>query len=195
MFGAGTGVSSQRVDDLIVNRNSPARVRERVPHRSTPMNRPFRFTALALGLALAGTALAQSQDNPSSTATSSSSAPSSAHQGKGQGQRAANPQQQLARLTKQLQLTSDQQAKIGPLLQSRDQQIQALRSDTSLGSSDRRAKIMSIMQDSTQQVDAQLTSAQRDQWKAMREKAMEHQQERRSQGVPSSASSSAASKP
>jgi periplasmic protein CpxP/Spy len=46
------------------------------------------------------------------------------------------------------------------------------------------------VQDSTKQIDAQLTDAQRDQWKAMREKAMEHAQERRSQGVPSSSSSS-----
>jgi periplasmic protein CpxP/Spy len=147
------------------------------------MNRLSRFTALTLGLALAGGALAQQQDN---------SAPANAPQGQsqGKGQRMANPQQQLAHLTKQLQLTADQQAKIGPILQSRDQQVQALRADTSLSPSDRRAKMMTIVQDSTAQIDALLTNAQRDQWKAMREKAMEHQQERRSQGVPSSSGSS-----
>jgi protein CpxP len=141
------------------------------------MSRFFRFTALALGLALAGTSLAQAQDSTS---------PAPPHQ----GPHAPNPQQQLARLTKQLQLSADQQAKIGPILQSRDQQIQALRADTSLSPPDRRAKMMSIVQDSTKQVDALLTDAQRDQWKAMREKALEHQQERRSQGVPSSPASS-----
>lgn len=142
------------------------------------MNRLSRFAALALGLALAGTALAQPQDTQGSS------------QGEGKGQHAANPQQQLAHLTKQLQLTADQQAKIGPILQNRDQQIQALRADTSLSPSDRRAKVMTIVQDSTRQVDALLTDAQRDQWKALREKAMEHAQEHRGQGAPSSSGSS-----
>lgn len=143
------------------------------------MSRFFRFTALALGLALACTSLAQAQNSTS---------PAPPHQG--QGPHAPNPQQQLAHLAKQLQLTADQQAKIGPILQSRDQQIQALRADASLSQPDRRAKMMTIVQDSTKQIDALLTDAQRDQWKAMREKAMEHQQERRSQGVPSSSASS-----
>jgi periplasmic protein CpxP/Spy len=146
------------------------------------MNRFYRFTALTLGLALTGTALAQT-NAPSNPAPAQSEA-------QGKGQHMANPQQQLAHLSKQLQLTADQQAKIGPILQSRDQQIQALRADTSLSQADRRAKMMTIAQDSTKQIDALLTDAQRAQWKAMREKAMEHQQERRSQGVPSSSGSS-----
>jgi protein CpxP len=149
------------------------------------MIRPSRFTALALGLALAGTALAQQQTNPSPAPAQPTPA-----QAQGKGQHMADPQQQLAHLSKQLQLTADQQAKIGPILQSRDQQVQALRADPSLSPSDRRAKMMTIMQGSTQQIDALLTDAQRAQWKAAREKAMERQQERRSQGVPSSSGSS-----
>jgi uncharacterized iron-regulated membrane protein len=148
------------------------------------MSRLFRFSALTLGLAMAGTALAQTQPSPNAaTATPNQGQP------QGKGPHAPNPQQQLAHLAKQLQLTADQQAKIGPILQSRDQQIQALRADASLGQPDRRAKMMTIVQDSTKQIDALLTDAQRDQWKAMREKAMEHQLERRSQGVPSSSGS------
>lgn len=139
------------------------------------MNRLSRFATLALGLALAGTALAQPQD---------AQAPNQA------GQHAANPQQQLAHLAKQLQLTADQQAKIGPILQSRDQQVQALRADTGLSQPDRRAKLMTIVQDSTKQIDALLTDAQRVQWKALREKAMEHMQEHHGQGAPSSSGSS-----
>jgi periplasmic protein CpxP/Spy len=150
------------------------------------MNRLSRFTALALGLALASVAVAQQQTSPSSAPAQP--APSQG-QAQGKGQHMADPQQQLAHLSKQLQLTADQQAKIGPILQSRDQQVQALRADASLSPSDRRAKMMTIVQGSTQQIDALLTDAQRAQWKAAREKAMERQQERRSQGVPSSPSS------
>ena len=146
------------------------------------MNRLSRFAALTLGLAIAGAACAQAQDN-SSAATPAHAAPSE------QGRRAPDPQQQLQRLTKQLQLSADQQAKIGPILQQRDQQMQALRADTSLSQADRRAKLMTLAQDSGKQIDAVLTPAQRDQLKAMREKAMERAQERRGQHVPSSSGS------
>jgi len=103
---------------------------------------------------------------------------------------AFDAQSQLQRLSKQLQLTSDQQAKIGPMLQQRDQQMQSLQGDSSLKPADRRAKAMSIMQDTQSQIGGVLTPEQRDKWKAMREKAMERMQEKRGQNVPSSPSSS-----
>jgi Spy/CpxP family protein refolding chaperone len=134
-----------------------------------------------LGLVLAGGALAQQTSSPESAA-SEKGAPSRAH--------APNAQQQLQRMTKQLQLSSDQQAKLGPILQQRDQQVQALRSDSSLKPADRRAKMMGLMQDTNAQVDAVLTPAQRDQLKAMREKAMERAEERRAQHAPASSRSS-----
>ncbi|WP_430391972.1 hypothetical protein [Dyella sp. 20L07] len=137
------------------------------------MNRLPRLAAFAFGLVLVGSALAQ--DNP---------APSPQHM------HAPNPQQQLQRLTKQLQLTSDQQAKIGPLLQQRDQQMEALRADKSLQPADRRAKVMALMQDTNTQIDGVLTQPQRDQMKAMREKAMERAQDRKGQHAPASSSSS-----
>ncbi len=144
------------------------------------MHHLSRIAALTLGLAIAGVACAQAQDSSGSTAPAHSP----------EGRRTLDPQQQLQHLTKQLQLSADQQAKIGPILQQRDQQIQALRADTSLSHSDRRAKLMSLAQDSSKQIDAVLTNAQRDQLKAMREKAMERAMERRGQHVPSASNSS-----
>lgn len=131
------------------------------------MRRQIHFVLLSLGLALAGTAWAQ-QGTPNT-------APTTKHL------HAFDSQQQLERLTKQLQLTSDQQAKILPILQQRDQQLQALREDSSLKPADRRAKAMSIAQDTNQQMDAVLTEPQRAKAKAMREKAMERMEERRGQ--------------
>jgi protein CpxP len=142
------------------------------------MPRQFHLVLLSLGLALTGTAWAQ-QGTPTA-------APTAKHL------HAIDPQQQLDRLTKQLQLTSDQQAKILPLLQQRDQQLQSLRDDSSLKPADRRTKAMSIMQDTNQQVDAVLTEPQRAKAKAMREKAMERMEERRGQHMPASSSSSGA---
>jgi protein CpxP len=142
------------------------------------MPRQFHLVLLSLGLALTGAAWAQ-QGTPTT-------APTAKHL------HAIDPQQQLDRLTKQLQLTSDQQAKILPLLQQRDQQLQSLRDDSSLKPADRRTKAMSIMQDTNQQVDAVLTEPQRAKAKAMREKAMERMEERRGQHMPASSSSSGA---
>jgi len=142
------------------------------------MPRQFHLVLLSLGLALAGTAWAQ-QGTPTT-------APTAKHM------HAIDPQQQLDHLTKQLQLTSDQQAKILPLLQQRDQQLQSLRNDNNLKPADRRAKAMSIVQDTNQQVDAVLTEPQRAKAKAMREKAMERMEERRAQHMPASSSSSGA---
>ena len=141
------------------------------------MTRFPRFAALALGLALAGSAFAQSQNTPSHPAAT------------GQHMHAMDPQQQLQHLTKQLQLTSDQQAKVGPILQQRDQQLEAMRGDTSLKPADRRAKAMSIMQDADGQIGAVLTPAQRDRLKAMREQAMQRMEERREQHAPAAANS------
>lgn len=140
------------------------------------MRRQFHLVLLSLGLALAGTVWAQ-QGTPTT-------APTTKHM------HAVDPQQQLEHLTKQLQLTPDQQAKILPILQQRDQQLQALRGDSSLKPADRRAKAMSIVQDSTQQMDAVLNDQQRAKAKAMREKAMERMEERRGQHMPASSSSS-----
>jgi protein CpxP len=141
------------------------------------MNHLPRLAALVLALTIAGAALAQPQD----------STPPANPQG--QAAHAPNPQQQLERLTKQLQLTADQQAKIGPILQQRDQQAQALRGDSNLTPADRRAKMMSLMQESNSQIDGLLTDPQRAQMKAVREKAMERMQDRRGQHQPSSSSS------
>jgi len=140
------------------------------------MNRLSTFTALVLVTALSGQVSAQ-QAAP---------APDAQTPAGSQHMHKFDAQTQLQHLTKQLQLTTDQQAKIGPMLQQRDQQLQALHSDSSLRPADRRAKAQAIMQDSESQIGGVLTQEQNDKWKAMRERAMERMQEKRGQKVPSS---------
>jgi periplasmic protein CpxP/Spy len=139
--------------------------------------------ALSLGVAFCGLALAQQQTAP--TGTGATPPPAS-----NQHMHKFDAQTQLQRLTKQLQLSADQQSQIGPMLQQRDQQLQSLHDDASLKPADRRAKVMSIMQDSETQIGGVLTPAQRDKWKAMREKAIERAQEKHGQNVPSAPGSS-----
>ena len=93
--------------------------------------------------------------------------------------RAPDPQRQIARLTRKLQLTPDQVAKIEPILQSRQQQMQQLRADTPLAPRDRRAKMRALMQDSNSQLQAVLTDSQKQQYQQMQQQAMQQRQARR----------------
>jgi periplasmic protein CpxP/Spy len=70
------------------------------------------------------------------------------------------PDQQLARLTKELKLTKDQKAKIKPILEDEYQQMSRLRQDTSMSRQDRRAKFMAVREKSMGQVRSLLTDKQ-----------------------------------
>jgi hypothetical protein len=182
MFGA-TGRDSSRDCTATVNHGRRPAFPEDT-HWRAAMNRLPAFAAFALVAALSGPAFAQQSAPAPGAAGNAPPAAGNQHMHK------FDAQTQLEHLTRQLQLTPDQQAKIGPMLQQRDQQLQALHGDSSLKPADRRAKAMSIMQDSQSQIGAVLTQEQNDKWKAMRERAIERMQEKREQRVPSSPSSS-----
>ena len=103
------------------------------------------------------------------------SAPTDAPAGRGQGQH-MDPQEQLQKLTKRLQLTADQQSKIGAILQDRQQQVQSVRGDSSLKPVDKRAKLKSLMESTQSNISAVLTDQQRQRWTDMREKMMERRE-------------------
>ena len=79
------------------------------------------------------------------------------------------PEGQLARLTKQLKLTEDQQAKIKPIIQEQHKQMLALRQDTSLSREDRFAKFRQIREKSFEKMKADLTPEQQKKWEKMAE--------------------------
>jgi periplasmic protein CpxP/Spy len=70
------------------------------------------------------------------------------------------PDQQLARMTKELKLTKDQQAKIKPILADEYQQMSQLRQDTSISRQDKRAKFMDIRTKAMGQIRPLLTDKQ-----------------------------------
>jgi periplasmic protein CpxP/Spy len=84
------------------------------------------------------------------------------YQGQGRHGRSGwnNPDRQLQRLTKQLKLTKDQQAKIKPILQDEFQKTSALRQNTSLSREDRRAQFMDIHKKAMDQIRPLLTAEQ-----------------------------------
>jgi hypothetical protein len=75
-----------------------------------------------------------------------------------------------AELTKQLKLTSDQQAKVHYALQSEHYQLENLRQDTSLSLRDRHFKIMEIHKRAETQIRGLLDSNQQEKWDDMQVK-------------------------
>ena len=78
-----------------------------------------------------------------------------------------NPEKQAKHLAKELNLTPDQVAQIKPILESRKQEIESLRSDSSLAPQDRRAKVQAIQQDSKSKIEAVLNDTQKQQFEQM----------------------------
>ncbi len=81
---------------------------------------------------------------------------------------APNPQKQAAFLTKKLNLTADQSAKIEPILADRDQKVEALHTNQALSEQDRHEQMRAINQQTEQQMSTILTPDQMTQLKAMR---------------------------
>ena len=70
-------------------------------------------------------------------------------------------------LTKQLNLTSDQQSKVLEILKSEQSQTENLRSDSSASQEERRSKMMEIRKTSNDQIRVLLDSSQQKKWDEM----------------------------
>jgi Spy/CpxP family protein refolding chaperone len=77
--------------------------------------------------------------------------------------------QRLQMLTQQLNLTSDQQSQIKPILESQSQQMESLRSDSSLSQQDRMSKMKEIRESTNSQIKPILTPDQQTKWQQMME--------------------------
>lgn len=132
----------------------------------------FALLGLALGVAsLAPGAFAQDSGAPAD----SNSAPAQQHH-------APDPQAQAARLAKRLGLSDDQTSKLTTILQNRQQQVAALRSDSSMAPEDRRAKLRSIQQDTDAQINSVLTPDQQKQYAEIKQNMKERRQNSRGAG-------------
>lgn len=78
-----------------------------------------------------------------------------------------NPEQQTRHLTKALNLTPEQAAKLEPILANRDQQMQAIHSNGQLTQQDARRQMKALHQLTEQQIAGVLTPDQLQQMKAM----------------------------
>jgi protein CpxP len=140
------------------------------------MRKTLCTIALISLLGLGMTAFAQDP----STATTATTTPPPMHGPRGQ---MMNPDKQLEHLTKTLNLTSDQQTQIKPILESQQQQMMALHQDSSLSRDDKMAKAKSLHADTTSKIEGVLTSDQKQKYEAMQQKMQEHMQERMQGGA------------
>ncbi len=118
------------------------------------MKKLIVFTALAMAVAIGGaSAWAQMGEGMAGSMG-------------GHGQ-PMNADQRLQMMTKQLNLTADQQEKIKPMLESQNQQMQALHQDTSLSQEDRMSKMQQIRQSTNEQIKSVLNPDQQQKFEQM----------------------------
>jgi periplasmic protein CpxP/Spy len=126
----------------------------------------LKHSLLALTLA-AGmcAASAVAQDAPNQAPPNNDQ--QSAMAGPGGGHRHFDPEKRTEMLTKHLNLTSDQQAKVLDIFKSEQSQMESLHSDSSLSQQDRHSKMMDIHKTSNDQIRALLDPDQQKKFDAM----------------------------
>jgi periplasmic protein CpxP/Spy len=117
-----------------------------------------------------------SQSNGQGNATTNDqSAPPAQENGGGRHHGAMDPERRSAELTKKLNLSSDQQAKVLSALQSEKSQMESVHQDSSLSQQDRHSKMMDIRTATDSQIRGVLNADQQkkfDQMQARREQRM-----------------------
>ena len=90
-----------------------------------------------------------------------------------------SPDRELTHMTKALQLTSDQQAQIKPILQNRRDQMMQIHQDSSMSRQDKMAKMKDLDDSSNSKVEAVLNDQQKPKYEQMMQNRKEHMQQRR----------------
>ena len=120
------------------------------------------FVVILSALVAAASVSVFSQDPQSND---QQSAPAGGQPEHGPGRHHLDPAKRTEMLTKQLNLTSDQQPKVLEILKSEQSQMESLRSDSS--QDDRRSKMMDLRKASNDQIRALLDSKQQKKWDEM----------------------------
>jgi Spy/CpxP family protein refolding chaperone len=99
-------------------------------------------------------------------------------QGAATGERhARNPAGEARRLTRELGLTAEQEAKIRPILVDRQEKLQNVRAEAYTSPQDQMAKIHVIQEEAKKQIEAVLTDAQKQRYEQMLQQRQEQRQQ------------------
>jgi protein CpxP len=85
-----------------------------------------------------------------------------------------DPDRQLKHLTKELDLTADQQTQIKPILAARDQQAQQVFQDQSMAPQDRHSKMKAIQEDTNGKIEGVLNATQKQKFEQMQAEMQAH---------------------
>ena len=135
----------------------------------------IKMIVLAAVCLLAVAAFAQQSNPPAQP-------PAGADQQQGQRRGPMSVDDQLKNLTDRLSLTADQQAKIKPILEDRNTQMQALMKDQSLSQEDRRSKGRTIQESTTGKIRDVLTDEQKKKYDEMQQEMRDRQRQRQGGG-------------
>src|SRR6185369_1745952 len=100
-------------------------------------------------------------------------------QGEGGRRGPMSPDEQLKRMTKDFNLTADQQVKIKPILVDEQKKMEDLRDDSSMDRQAKRGEMMQIRQDTHEQVRAQLDDKQKEKFDKQEQERKDRMQDRR----------------
>ena len=145
-----------------MNLTTPQRTSSRRTGRTSLMLATAFLVAL-FSLGLAGNAFGQDQQAPP---------PDQSGQGMGghMGRRQMpSVDDQIKHLNKKLNLSSDQQAKLKPILEDQRKQMEAIQNDSSLSREDRMSKMQALRQSSDTQIKGVLNDDQQKSFDKMRE--------------------------
>ena len=92
------------------------------------------------------------------------------------------PEARLQRLTKRLNLTAEQQEQVRPILTDSSQQMQAIRSDSSLTRKDRRQRLKGLREDTTAKLESVFTPDQKQGFENMQKQMQERRHHGQSAG-------------
>lgn len=141
-------------------------------------------TTVALGALFSASMLfAQAPETNQSSTTNAPQAPQTQSRNY---HRNIDPSEQAVHLSKRLGFSSDQMFQIGlaeitPILTDRRQEMQALRTDTSLSMKNRHIKAQAIVQDSNSKIEAVLSDTQKQQFEQMIAYRTSHRRNRQDQ--------------
>jgi periplasmic protein CpxP/Spy len=131
---------------------------------------------LATGLTL-GTAAAFAQQDSPAAPDASAQQPGNGGGGR-MGRMQMSPDDRLAQMTKRYNLSADQQTQIKPILADSQQQMMALRGDSSMSREDKMTKMMSIREASNSKISAILNDSQKQKFAEDQQKMQERMQQR-----------------
>src|SRR6267142_2131695 len=149
------------------------------------MFRRHVIAVLAASLITGASVFSLAQESqPATQGSSASSSDKQGHRKHGK----QNPAERVQKLSKKLNLSSEQQAKVQGILESQQQQMQSLRQDTSLAEQDKRAKFADLRQSTANQIRAALNEDQQKKFDEMEKKheqriAKRHGKKNQSQSV------------